>query len=132
METTKKQNTTERDTLEVVLHEILEQQKETNKINAGIIEALNHMSAKISGFEEKLKNQTINVREPDTRPIKEIVDKGFKDTNQLLDLKLNKVSENNWRLFLQSDAKKWVVFLLVAILFLTYLYLFATNLVNAP
>lgn len=90
------------------------------------------MSGKISSFEEKLKNQTINVREPDTRPIKEIVDKGFKDTNQLLDLKLNKVPENNWRLFLQSDAKKWVVFLLVAILFLTYLYLFATNLVNAP
>lgn len=132
METTKKQNTTERDTLEVVLNEILEQQKETNKINTGIIDALNHMSGKISSFEEKLKNQTINVREPDTRPIKEIVDKGFKDTNQLLDLKLNKVPENNWRLFLQSDAKKWVVFLLVAILLLTYLYLFATNLVNAP
>jgi hypothetical protein len=130
METTKKSNTSEQDILELVLNEILEQQKEANKINSGIIEALNHLSGKVSSFDEKLGNQTINVREPDTGPIKEIVEKGFKDANQILDLRLNKVRESNWRLFLQSDAKKWVVILLVAILFLTYLYLFATHLVN--
>jgi len=90
------------------------------------------LSGRVSSYDEKLKNLTINVREPDTRPIKEIVEKGFKDANQILDLRLNKVRENNWRLFLQSDAKKWVVILLIAALFLTYLYLFAIRLVNAP
>jgi hypothetical protein len=90
------------------------------------------LSGRVSSYDEKLKNLTINVREPDTRPIKEIVEKGFKHANQILDLRLNKVRENNWRLFLQSDAKKWVVILLIAALFLTYLYLFAIRLVNAP
>lgn len=64
MEGSKTQNTLQKDTLELVLNEIFEQQKETNKINSGIIEAVNHLSGKISSFDEKLKNQTINIREP--------------------------------------------------------------------
>jgi hypothetical protein len=40
-----------------------------------------------------------------------------------LDFKLNRSRESNWRIFLQSDAKKWAVYLIISIVLLTYGYM---------
>lgn len=132
MDSNKKQNHAEKDTLELVLKEILDEQKETNKINSGIIEALNHLSAKISSFDEKLENIELPAPQIDTRAIREIIEKGLIDLRLLVDSKLNKFRESNWRIFLQSDAKKWAVILIIAIVLLTYLYCFLKYYIQKP
>ncbi|HEY2720907.1 MAG TPA: hypothetical protein VGI82_04240 [Chitinophagaceae bacterium] len=52
-------NNVEKDTLELVLKEILDEQKNANKINSDLVSAINQLTVKVNSFNEKLEKQKI-------------------------------------------------------------------------
>lgn len=123
MDLNKNINNSEIQKLELVVRDLMEELKEVNKGNRDIIESINHLSAKVSSLEEKLENIEITAPTIDTQSIKENIEKGLIDLRQFMDFKLNRSRESNWRIFLQSDAKKWAVYLILGIVLLTYGYM---------
>jgi hypothetical protein len=63
----------------------------------------------------------------DLKPIQQVVEKGISDIRIFLLTQQQKPASNNWRVFMESDAKKWAAYLIMALTFLTYLYLFVTR-----
>lgn len=109
--------------LELVLTELLDENRKINLSNTGIVEVVNRLTGKVDGFQEKLGNIKIPTPEIDTRSMTEVVEKGYMDVRQLIDQKLSKIHESNWKVFWMSDAKRWIVYLILGIVLLTYGYL---------
>lgn len=61
----------------------------------------------------------------DIKPIREAMESAMSEIKTFLNTQLQKQWSNNWRVFLESDAKKWAVYLVVALTFLSYLYFFS-------
>ncbi|MCW3094352.1 MAG: hypothetical protein JWP81_5421 [Ferruginibacter sp.] len=59
--------------------------------------------------------------------MQQTLENGIADIKFRVEMLTKKPESNNLRVFLESDAKKWAVILLVAITFLTYLYLFGIH-----
>jgi len=114
--------------LQIVLNEMVGEQKQGNELIQEFIGSINNMRDKISSFDEKLSNQKVIIPDIDTAPIQRIIEKNNWEIKFLISESLKKVRENNFRLFLESDAKRWVVMLILGILFLTYLFLFCLHL----
>ena len=76
-EFTEMTNNIEKDTLELVLKEMLEEQKNANKINTDLISAINQLTTKVNSFNEKLETQEIIAPPADTKPFQEIIKKGI-------------------------------------------------------
>lgn len=87
---------------------------------------VNEFKGNVSGIYQKLDTQNITV-EADTRPIQKIIESAFLKINFKIENALDKKQPNNLQVFFQSDAKKWAVILVVAIIFLTYLYWFSLH-----
>jgi hypothetical protein len=109
---------------EIVLKEFVEEQGKINKANADIITAINKLTVKVNDFTEILKNQKVIVPAPDTRPMQQIVEKGMAEIGALTETTLQRFRSNNMRVFLESDAKKWAVILILGIVFMTYVYFY--------
>jgi hypothetical protein len=91
-----------------ILTEVLEEQKEMNRSQTEVLKAV-----------KEQKNNT------DTVSVQNSIDKVISEMKLLVEISKPKPQSNNLRIFLESDAKKWAVYLLVAFTFLTYLYLYA-------
>lgn len=114
------------DKFETIELAVKEQSDELVKINQqlrDLFTTVNLLRNVVSDFQEKLNSQNITVN-ADTRPIQKIIDSAFLNMSLMIEKALSKMRSNFWQVFLQSDAKKWVVILVVAIFFLTYLYKF--------
>ena len=114
------------ETLELAAKEQAEEQAKTNQQLNDLITNVNHLRNEMSSFNEKLNNQNITV-EVDTRPIQEIITGGILKISLIIERAMEKQRSNIWQVFLQSDAKNWFVILVVAIIFLTYLYMFSLH-----
>ncbi len=76
MDTTKKMEDPEKRTIQLVLEEHTQEQVNNTKAVNDLIAAVNTLTGKVKGLEEKLDEPTpINVS-ADTRPVQEIVKKG--------------------------------------------------------
>ncbi|WP_205513022.1 hypothetical protein [Longitalea arenae] len=114
------------ETMELALKEQAEEQAKTNQLLRDQTAMIHLLRTEVSTFSEKLDNQRITVN-TDTSPIQEIMKRGISNINFVAEKTLDKQRSNIWHIFFQSDAKKWAVILVVAITFLTYLYLFCSN-----
>ncbi len=116
--------------LEIILQEFVDEQKSANQKQEDVVKAFNELSAKVNNFEETLKNHKVIIAEPDTKPLQQIVEKGKEEMKVIVETALKKIRTDHWRIFLESDAKKWIVVLLISLVFLTYLYFFCVHYVD--
>ena len=114
------------ETLELAVKEQAEEQAKTNQLIREQMTQISLLSNQMSTFSEKFNNQNVTVH-TDTRPVQEVVDKGILKMSLIVDRAVEKNRSNFWQLFFQSDAIKWAVILVVASIFLIYLYKFGVN-----
>lgn len=123
MESSKKSLNVDSSNVDLILAELLEENRQINASNTGLIEVANRLTGKVDGFEEKLATLKISTPEIDTRSIKEVIEKGFLDLRLLIDQKLTMVRESNWKAFWMSPHKMWLVYLVLGIVLLTYAFI---------
>jgi hypothetical protein len=118
------------DHLLLVLQEILEEQQQTNKMNTDLVAAVNRLTTKVSGFQEKLENQKIIVPAADPQPLQEVIRKGVMDIKLMVGAQpKNIIQKFQVLLFPEQDAKlfykvvfgRWFLWLAIMVL-LTNLY----------
>lgn len=135
MEGAKKVAEQERETFEIVLKEILEEQQKANKINLDQAVAIGELMIKVDSFNEKLENFKIIAPPVGVKPYEEIVKKVILDM-QLTPNTVPKVMTRKFQilLFPEQDAKlfykivfgRWLLWLTI-MLFVTNLYKFSIN-----
>lgn len=59
--------------LEIVLNEILEEQKQARKLNTDQVTAINQLAVQFSNFNERLRNMTVTSPPIATQPIEDIL-----------------------------------------------------------
>jgi hypothetical protein len=110
-----------------VLTELLEEQKEIARVQAKTMMAIQELKIQTEGIESAVKNQKPIVTPVDIKPIQQTVERSIADIKFLVEMLGRKSQSNNMRVFLESDAKKWAVILIIALVFLTYLFCFAIH-----
>jgi hypothetical protein len=135
MDTTGKIENIQKETLELVLEEFAEEQKSSTKSLNDLVTAINGLSDKFAGFEERLNSpKEVNVS-VDTKPIQDIITKGI--ANMLLTIagqpksitrkfQLLLFPERDAKLFYKIVFGRWFL-MLVIMLFLTQLYKFSIH-----
>ena len=128
-------NNVEKDTLELVLKEMLEEQKNANKINTDLVSAINQLTTKVNGFYEKLETQEIIAPPADSKPLQEIIKKGITQMQLVIAAQPRNVTRKlQFLLFPEQDAKlfykivfgRWFMWLAV-MLFFNLLYNWAIH-----
>jgi len=135
MDTSKKSDTVENETLQLVLEEHTQEQVNNTKAINDLITAVNSLTGKFKEFEEKLERpKQVNVS-TDTRPIQEIMKKGVTDMRIIAGTKpVPVVKKFQLLLFPERDAKlfynivfgRWFLFLILMLL-ITNLYNFSVH-----
>jgi hypothetical protein len=135
MDTTKKLDEAEKQTIQLVLEEHTQEQANNTKAVNDLVAAVNTLTGRVSELEAKLdKPRPINLS-ADTRPIQEIVKKGVTDMKFIVGTKpVPVVKKFQILLFPEQDAKlfykivfgRWFLFL-VLMLLITDLYNFSIH-----
>jgi len=130
MEGAKKFEEQERETLEIVLKEILEEQQKSGKINLDQAATIGELIIKVNSFNKKLENLKIIAPPVSTKSYEEIIKKVISDM-QLTPNSEPKVMTRKFQilLFPEQDAKlfykivfgRWLLWLTI-MLFITNLY----------
>lgn len=133
MDAKKNGETSEKESLILVLEEFTQEQENHSKSIDDLVTAINSLTDKVKNFEEKLdKPPTITVS-TDTKPIQDIVKKGIIDMklaaaaqpkNVIRKFQLLLFPERDAKLFYKVVFSRWFLWLLV-MLFLTNLYKFS-------
>jgi hypothetical protein len=135
MATTEKLNSTEKDTLQLVLEEYTQEQAGNTKAVNDLITAVNNLSGKFKELEEKVDKPKAIIVSADTRPIQEIMKKGITDMKLTVGTKLQPVVKKfQILLFPEQDAKlfykivfgRWFLFLVLMLLIIN-LYNFSVH-----
>jgi len=130
MEAVKKVDEHERDTLELVLKEILDEQQKANEINADQVAAIGQLTKKVNSFNDRLENLKIIPPPVSTKPYEEIIRKGITDMQLTVGNQPKSVTRKfQILLFPEQDAKlfykmvfgRWFSWLVI-MLFITNLY----------
>ncbi len=130
MEGVKKIEMQERETLEIVLKEILEEQQKVNKINLDQATAIGGLIVKVNSFNEKLENLKIIAPPVSTKPFEETLKKVIAEMQLTADNQPKMVTRKfQILLFPEQDAKlfykivfgRWLLWLTI-MLFITNLY----------
>lgn len=79
MEAIKKIDEQQKDTLEIVLKEILDEQQKMNNINRDNVAAINQLATTVTNLNERLENLKIISPPVSTKPYEEIIKKGIAD-----------------------------------------------------
>jgi hypothetical protein len=123
-------NDIQKETLEIVLNELIEEQKNANKINSDLVSAINQLTGKVIGVNEKLDKKENNELQPDVNILQDILNKGI---TQMLFIKSAQpksvVRKFQILLFPEQDAKlfykvvfgRWFMWLAL-MLFFTFFY----------
>jgi len=91
------------------------------------LSVLQELKNKMDGIENSVKNRKSEVTPVDLKPIQQSLERGITEIKLSIHAQLKKPEQSNWRIFLESDAKKWAVYLVVALTFLTYLYSYSVR-----
>lgn len=110
-----------------VFSELLDNQKEILTAQKEVTNGLRKLSNEMEDMKISIQNQKAEIVRIDLKPIQQVVEKGISDIRIFLLNQQQKPESNNWRVFMESDAKKWAAYLIIALTFLTYLYLFVTR-----
>ena len=130
MEAIKKFDEQEKDTLEIVLKEILDEQQKANNINTDNVAAINQLATTVTNFNERLENLKIISPPISTKPYEEIIKKGIADMQLAVGNQPKSVTRKfQILLFPEQDAKlfykivfgRWLLWLTI-MLFITNLY----------
>ena len=113
--------------LEILLEEFTDEQKSANEKYDDMVKAFNELSNKVNNFEATLKNHKVIVSEPDIQSMQQTVERGKEEIKLIVEASLKKNRSDHWRIFLESDAKRWLVYLLIGLAFLSYLYFFCVH-----
>jgi chromosome segregation ATPase len=108
-----------------VLTELLEEQKEMSRSQAETRTAIQQLKEKLESVEEAIKSHQSVTPQIDLKPVQQSIERNFAHLKLSMDILTQKPPSNNLRVFMESDAKNWAVYLLVATIFLTYLFCFA-------
>ncbi len=122
MEVAKELSELEREILEIVLKEILEEQHQTHQLQEQILAAFTLLTKKLDVIENSLNTHNASIPSVDIIHIQQKIDLITSQIKLWMETLFKKVHSNNVRIFLESDAKKWAVILIVAITCLTYIY----------
>ncbi len=117
----------ENEKMMAVFSELLENQKEITRFQKEIMVVFQELKIQMDEIENGMKNQNTDVIPAGIKPIQQALEKGITEIRLLFHSQIQKQQSSNWRIFLESDAKKWAVYLLVALTFLTYLYWFGMH-----
>lgn len=130
MDTTGKNEQIEKETLGLVLEEFTQEQKTTNQTINDLIAAVNAIGSKVDDVKKELDNpKSISVT-TDTKPIQQIVQKGFSDIKLLIGTQPKSIirkfqillfPEQDAKLFYKVVFSRWFLWLVI-MLFLTNLY----------
>ena len=112
----------ENEKMMAVFSELLENQKEIARGQKETLGVLHELKSRIDGIESQVKNQKPVVTPVDIKPIQQSLERGITEIKLSINAQSKNPEQSNWRIFLESDAKKWAVYLVVALTFLTYLY----------
>ena len=115
----------ENEKMMAVFSELLENQKEIARGQRETLGVLQELKSKMEGIDSHVKNLKIEVTPVDIKPIQQSLERGITEIKLSINAQLKKPEQSNWRVFLESDAKKWAVYLVVALTFLTYLYCYS-------
>ena len=135
MDTTEKLNSTEKETLQLVLEEHTQEQANNTKAVNDLVAAVNLLTGKVKGFDEKMDKPKPIIVSADTRPIQEIMKKGLTDIKLTVGSKpLPVVKKFQLLLFPEQDAKlfykivfgRWFLFLVLMLLIIN-LYNFSVH-----
>ncbi len=130
MEAIKKIDEQEKDTLEIVLKEILDEQQKANNVNRDNVAAINQLATTVTNFNERLENLKIISPPVSTKPHEEIIKKGIADMqlavgNQpksvIRKIQILLFPEQDAKLFYKIVFGRWFMWLTV-MLFITNLY----------
>lgn len=130
MDTTGKNEQIEKETLGLVLEEFTQEQKTTNQTINDLIAAVNTIGSKVDDVKKELDNPKSVLVTTDTKPIQQIVQKGFTDVKLMIGTRPKSISKKfQVLLFPEQDAKlfykvvfsRWFLWLVI-MLFLTNLY----------
>ena len=110
-----------------VMAEVLEEQKEMNHSQMETLELLRTIAAESKRVAEGPAQQYAGVTTIDSKVFEQAIE-SIKNEMKIWSTgqRLNN-HQNNLRVFMESDAKKWAVYLVVALVFLTYLYWFLVH-----
>jgi predicted RNase H-like nuclease (RuvC/YqgF family) len=117
----------ENEKMMAVLTELLEDQRQIASTQAETMRIVQQLKIKLEQIEAEVKSPKSDPASVNVKEIQHTLEKGIIDIKFQVDMLTQKLPTNNMRVFLESDAKKWAVILLVAITFLTYLYLFGIH-----
>jgi hypothetical protein len=135
MDTTEKLNSTEKETLQLVLEEHTQEQANNTKAVNDLVAAVNLLTGKVKGFDEKMDKPKPIIVSADTRPIQEIMKKGLTDMKLTVGTKPQPVVKKfQILLFPEQDAKlfykivfgRWFLFLVLMLLIIN-LYNFSVH-----
>ena len=135
MDTTGKLNNTEKETLQLVLEEHTQEQANNTKAVNDLVAAVNLLTGKVKGFDEKMDKPKPIIVSADTRPIQEIMRKGITDMKLTVGTKPQPVVKKfQILLFPEQDAKlfykivfgRWFLFLVLMLLIIN-LYNFSVH-----
>jgi hypothetical protein len=130
MEAVKNIDEVQKDILEIVLKEILDEQQKTNNIYADNIAAINQLATFVSHFDERLLNLKIISPPVNTKPYEEIIKEGIADMEAIANNQPKSIIRKfQILLFPEQDAKlfykivfgRWFMWLTV-VLCITNLY----------
>ena len=110
-----------------VFSELLDNQKEIARMQKELMDTFQELNNRMEGIASGMQNLKTNTMPLDLKPIQQAVERGITDIRLSIHSQLQKPASNNWRVFMESDAKKWAAYLIIALTFLTYLYWFATH-----
>ncbi|HET6254711.1 MAG TPA: hypothetical protein VFE32_11585 [Puia sp.] len=135
MDTTKKLDEAEKQTIQLVLEEHTQEQVNNTKAVNDLISAVNILTGRVNDFDAKLDKPKPTIVSADTRPVQEIVKKGVTDIKFIVGTKpVPVVKKFQILLFPEQDAKlfykivfgRWFLFL-VLMLLMTDLYKFSVH-----
>lgn len=135
MDTTGKNEQIEKETLGLVLKEFTQEQKTTNQTINDLIAAVNTIGGKVDDFKKELDNPKSVSVTTDTKPIQQIMQKGFSDIKLLIGTQPKSIirkfqillfPEQDAKLFYKVVFSRWFLWLVI-MLFLTNLYKWGIN-----
>lgn len=130
MDTTGKNEQIEKETLGLVLEEFTHEQKTTNQTINDLIAAVNTIGSKVDDLKKELDNPKSVLVTTDTKPIQQIVQKGFTDVKLMIGTQPKSIirkfqvllfPEQDAKLFYKMVFSRWFLWLAI-MLFLTNLY----------
>lgn len=124
----------EKDSLQLVLNEFTEQQKEMVKQVNELKKAIALLEEKTGGFEKKIENIKVSSSPVDTTPVQTIISQGINDVKRIIgEQPKNIIQSKRFLLFPEHNAReyyslvlRWVLYIIIA----TYCYLLLKHMVN--